>query len=200
MASLLVLPEYQPAMFAPVQAAAAADAANGAADDRLSRIGQAMHRLLEWHPTATEHAVSWTAQQLRRVAREFNLSADKVAQARDAAQRILQGQGAWAWDASVVDVAESEVELLHGGTLLRIDRLARRRDSGHWWVLDHKSSAQPQHDAALCAQLITYRDAVKASLAVAGVEGTDSGVVDATGALVVRCAFLSATGALIELD
>lgn len=204
-AGLWVLPEFQPGLCASVQATAAtagatdADAATDAASDRLSRIGQAMHRLLEWRPTGTAGVLSWTAEQFRRLARDFDLSADEVAQARDAAQRILQGQGAWAWDASVVNKAESEVELLHAGALLRIDRLVRRRDNGHWWVLDHKSSAQPQQDAALCAQLRTYRDAVKASLALSAAGSADSGRADPGGEPVVRCAFLSATGALIEL-
>jgi ATP-dependent helicase/nuclease subunit A len=148
-----------------------------------------MHRLLEWAPLSG--APAWSSAHLRGVAREFDLLPDEVAQARDAAQRILQGQGAWAWDAAQVHMAESEVEITHQGQLLRIDRLVRRRDTGQWWVLDHKSSAAPQQDAALCGQLRTYRDAVQQALAAQGAAGIAT--------TVIRCAFLSAAGELIEL-
>ncbi|NBQ87902.1 MAG: DNA helicase UvrD, partial [Betaproteobacteria bacterium] len=115
------------------------------------------------------------------------LGAADVQAASQMAQRILQGEGAWAWDTTVVDWADSEVEISDGGTLLRIDRLVRRRDSGEWWVLDHKSSAQPEANAELRAQLLRYRRVVCESLA-AQPAGT-----------AVRCAFLAANGALIEV-
>ena len=190
------------AQAAPGDASVNSETVGAAADERLSRIGQAMHRLLEWsparHPSAPA-SIDWPAAKLRRVARDFELSSDEVAQARDAAQRILQGQGAWAWDATQVDEADSEVELTHQGALLRIDRLVQRRDTGHWWVLDHKSSAQPQQDAALCAQLRAYRDAVKVALADK-THAAASAASTFVGQTVVRCAFLSASGALIEID
>jgi ATP-dependent helicase/nuclease subunit A len=70
------------------------------------------------------------------------------------------------------------------GQSLRLDRLVQRRDSGEWWVLDYKSSAQPQTDPALVAQLRSYRDAVQ----------------DAHPNAKVRAAFLSATGRLFEIE
>ena len=64
-----------------------------------------------------------------------------------------------------------------------MDRLVQRNDTGHWWVLDYKSAAQPHTDPSLCAQLATYCAAVQ--LAYPG--------------QTVRAAFLSATGQFIEL-
>ena len=48
-----------------------------------------------------------------------------------------------------------------------------------------------QTDAALCGQLRTYRDAVQQALAAQGAAGIAT--------TVIRCAFLSAAGELIEL-
>ena len=189
--SILELPAWQ----APVPAAqwqsitapeadAPADAGAADGDDRAARIGQAMHRLLEWAQAAPG---GWTPAHLRQVAREFDLAAADLQSAEEAAQRILQGEGAWAWDTTVIDWADSEVEISDAGKLLRIDRLVRRRDTGQWWVLDHKSSAQPDKRAELREQLLRYQRLVHASLA-AQAPGT-----------VVRCAFLAGDGALIEI-
>ena len=81
--------------------------------------------------------------------------------------------------------AFDEVELTHQGRRLRIDRLVRRRAGAHgaeaWWVLDYKSAAQPERDAALIEQLARYRDAVRSIH---------------PGAL-VQAAFLTADGRLV---
>jgi ATP-dependent helicase/nuclease subunit A len=99
------------------------------------------------------------------------------------AQRILQGQGAWAWDPAQVDWQGNEVELHFGGELLRLDRLVRRRDSGEWWVLDFKSAAQPERQPELLGQMTRYREAVAA----------------AQGGAPVRTAFLTAQGTMVVL-
>ena len=81
------------------------------------------------------------------------------------ARRILTGEAAWAWDAGEVIEAFDEVELVHQGQRRRIDRLVRRRAGPHgpeaWWVLDYKSAAHPERDAALVDQLAGYRAAVE---------------------------------------
>lgn len=170
---------------APTGLAEPASEACSADADRLARLGQAMHRLLEWARTPSS---AITPAHLMALAREFELSPADVVQAQEAAQRILRGEGAWAWDPEFVAHADSEVEIVHQGRRLRIDRLVQRRDTGEWWVLDHKSSAQPQADEALVLQLRAYANAVRSALS------TDEAVA------VVRCAFLSATGALIEIQ
>ena len=144
-------------------------------DSAVARLGKAMHRLLEWGDTSSANAAAAAA--------EFGLDADQGIQAAAMAGRILQGQGAWVWDNALLAWQANEVELLYQGEPLRLDRLVQRKDTGQWWVLDFKSSPAPQHQPALLAQLQTYRSAVQ----------------DITPGAVVRAAFLTGQGDLIEL-
>ena len=124
-------------------------------DDSLkARIGKAMHRLLEWGDTSDSSA--WA------VAREFDLPSLQASEAQSMAQRILQGEGAWAWNPDLIAWAGNEVELVYQGELMRLDRLVQLKASQEWWVLDYKSNAAPQHDPGLMAQLAHYRQAVQA--------------------------------------
>jgi len=156
-----------------------------AAPTPQTRFGEAVHRLLEFHVPG---ANSWTAAQLERVGREFSLDAPTVQEAARMARRIIGGEGGWAWDPAVVDWQANEVELLHEGELLRLDRLVRRRDSasgGHeWWVLDFKSASRPQEDAQLIAKMRLYRDAV----------------AKAYPQEQVRAAFLTGQGTLVPVE
>ena len=156
-----------------------------ASDSLESRMGQAMHRLLEWVvPQAAGNAVQgWSANQLDSVARDFALDAAQATAASHMAQTILQGEGAWAWDTAQLQWHANEVTLAHRGRTLRLDRLVQHRSSGAWWVLDYKSTATPQLHAELCAQLLGYRAAV----------------AQAYPGHTVRAAFLTAQGALIEI-
>ncbi len=135
-------------------------AARVAPDEGHARFGQALHRLLECWPAGE---VACPAPLRQRVAREFRLTGAVLEDAATMAARILRGEGAWAWDPQAVDWAGNEVELHHEGELLRLDRLVRQREGGHWWVLDYKSAAQPQRDEALLAQMRRYRRAVGAA-------------------------------------
>ena len=148
-------------------------------DARAALVGEAMHRLLQWGWTSA----GWTATQLRAVRREFRLDDDAVERAADMARRIATGAGAWAWDAARLDWQGNEVPLTRAGQVLRADRVVRLRD-GTWWVFDHKSAAAPQAQPLLREQLLHYREALRAGLPA-----------DA----VVRCAFLTGDGALIEI-
>ncbi len=139
-------------------------AAGDAAASERTRFGEAMHRLLEGVPLGRVPAPGdgWPPGLLQRVAREFRLTAGAMAEAVAMADRILGGEGAWAWDPARVEWADNEVPLHLDGALLRIDRLVRVRGEGDWWVFDYKSAAQPEADAGLRAQLARYRDAVVA--------------------------------------
>jgi ATP-dependent helicase/nuclease subunit A len=162
-----------------------------------ARRGQAMHWLLEHGAQALlalgdAGASAFTqattgaeapAVLLRHAAREFELPAEAVRQAAEAAYRIRTGEGRWAWDGAVVDWQGNEVALVHDGTLLRIDRLVRRRDTGAWWVLDYKSAGSPEGQAGLLAQMARYHAAVRA----------------ANPGAVVQLAFLTAQGRLVEV-
>ncbi len=139
-----------------------------------SRLGDAMHQLLEQAGVAGTalaglRAQGWQAVRLARLAQDHDITAAAAARAAQLAQRILAGEGAWAWDAAGVDSAVNEAPLNHQGQSLRLDRLVHRpagpADDGPapgWWVLDYKSAAQPERQPGLMAQLQRYRDAVRA--------------------------------------
>ncbi len=170
----------------PVAASAAAGvldeppaAAKPLPDSDESRRGQALHRLLETWRGGTRQ---FGAAQVQRIAREFALTEAAAQQAAAMAQRILEGEGAWAWDSAVVEWHANEVPLHHGGELLRLDRLVRRI-GGEWWVLDYKSAHCPEQQGGLVEQMLRYRAAVQA----------------ACPAATVRAAFLTGDGKLVVL-
>jgi ATP-dependent helicase/nuclease subunit A len=142
-------------------------------DSLESRIGQAMHRLLQRADLT----------HLDAVALEFSLSSQEAEQAAQMAQRVMAGEGAWAWDDSLLSWQGNEIELAAQGKLLRLDRLVHRKDTGEWWVLDYKSESQPQSKPELVAQMRAYIAAVQACY-----EGEP-----------VKAAFLTATGKLVEV-
>ncbi len=169
------LPELPLAPVLPAQAAIDTGADE---DSDLARTGKAMHRLLE--------RGAWAEPQVRAVVREFRLSPAQGQDAAAMAQRILAGAGAWAWDAGVVGWQGNEVELVHEGQTLRLDRLVQRKDTGHeghWWVLDYKSRSAPQDHPELVARMRSYRAAVQA----------------ACGGQTVKAAFLTPQGTVVEL-
>jgi ATP-dependent helicase/nuclease subunit A len=154
--------------------------ADATVDARAAAFGQAMHRLLEWavpgEPLPPAH--------VRAAAREFMLDAQQARGAATLAERIRAGAGAWVWDDRRVDWHGNEVTLVHEGETLRIDRLVRERASGAWWILDYKSAARPERDAALIAQMQRYRAAVQ----------------HAYPGATVRVAFLTGQGELVNLE
>ena len=127
-----------------------------AADSISAKVGKAMHRLLELNDAGPQTAI--------RVAREFGLSPEQLQDAQTKAQRIKTGAGAWAWDDAAIAWHGNEVELTHQGETFRLDRLVQRKDAdnqGHWWVLDYKSAANPQHQADLMLKMLTYKAALQ---------------------------------------
>ena len=126
-------------------------------DPANARIGKAMHRLLEWGgPSSVEHVGA--------VAREFRLSPAQARAASALAQRILKGDGAWAWRQDAIAWQGNEVDLVYQGQALRLDRLVQRKDAGHegqWWVLDYKSAWMPEQQPAYQTQMQAYRAAVQ---------------------------------------
>ena len=153
------------------------------ATEQLANIGLAMHRLLEWLPLHAGTEALWSEAQRQAVARAFSLDAQALDQACTAAQAVRSGSAAWTWDPALIQWSGNEVALAYEGALLRLDRLVQRRDDGHWWVLDYKSTDNPLAQPALYAQLARYRDAVRA----------------ANPGATVRAAFLTPQGQTIEL-
>ena len=163
-----------------------------ATESPQSLVGQAMHRLLEWAPLG---AHTCPDAQVHQVAHEFALDAQQASQAAAMAQCILNGEGAWAWDANQIDWHGNEVALTVAGSTRRIDRLVYRKPlavgdaaqgdvGGTWWVLDYKSATHTLDQPTLLAQLINYRDAVQSIYP----------------GQTVKAAFLSAQGTLDELS
>ncbi|MPM80931.1 RecBCD enzyme subunit RecB [bioreactor metagenome] len=190
----------------PVYAGASADASSDASNDAMhaaqnlpspstpaTRQGEAMHQLLEQAgvigPTLAQlRASGWSEARVSRLAREFDLTPDAARTAARIAQRILQGEGAWAWDAAIIDQAINEAPLVYQGESLRLDRLVRRRaqagQGAEWWVLDYKSAPAPESQPQLIEQLRRYLQAVRLQL---GHEGA------------VHAALLSGDGRLLEV-
>ncbi|MES2362540.1 MAG: UvrD-helicase domain-containing protein [Pseudomonadota bacterium] len=184
---LFALPELPELPASARLAATASSAPLSVADDTpAARLGKAMHRLLEWDAAAPSWAAERLAAASASVAREFRLSPAQVAEALAMARRIRNGDAAWAWDDNLIGWQGNEVELVHAGQTLRLDRLVQRKDAGHagqWWVLDYKSASEPLRQGALVAQLQGYR---------AALQGIYPGEP-------VKAAFLTAAGAVIEV-
>lgn len=197
-ARILELPVYEaPAVDGQSStqgAAAAADAVPQATPSTpASRQGEAMHQLLEQAGVvgatlAQLRESGWSQARVSRLAREFELTPEQALNASGIAQKILQGEGAWAWDSSVIDRAINEAPLVYQGQSLRLDRLVRRKATAEqgvqWWVLDYKSAPAPQRQPQLIEQLQRYLRAVSQQL---GHEGE------------VHAAFLSGDGRLLEV-
>ena len=157
--------EVPPAPAMPAQNAIeneASDESGRGPSTAASRIGEAMHWLLEH---AADTPEGWRAERIAQVMRRFGITPEQAARADALARCIFTGEAAWAWSADELLEAFDEVELTHEGQRLRIDRLVRRRASATepetWWVLDYKSAAHPERDALLQTQLARYRAAIK---------------------------------------
>jgi ATP-dependent helicase/nuclease subunit A len=163
------------------QAPAAVGAAPPAPDERATRLGQAVHRALEWAAASDAPELPALAQA---AASEFGLADAGAVLA--IAGRILHSAAcapffrreSLAWAGNEVPIAGAGPD---AGQVLRIDRLVQ--SAGTWWVLDYKLEAAPQHDPANREQLAAYRRAVRALQA-----GEP-----------VRAAFITGAGELIEL-
>jgi ATP-dependent helicase/nuclease subunit A len=184
LACLRVPPVWQgagAAAHAPLAAAVPPPAETGTA---ATRLGQAVHRVLEWaspQPVLEQLDLGVLA---RGAALEFGSDESEIARLAGvilhspACARFFRGP-ALRW-------AGNEVPVSAGGEPLRIDRLVLLDESGGpvWWVLDYKLQHAPQALAEYREQLLRYRTAVQAALAGA----------------VVRCAFLTGAGAVVEVD
>ena len=164
-----------------------ADLAARDADRALqATLGEAMHKVLEWH---RHGAMQQDPEQQRQsLQQRYQLDAAQAARVLAQAQGILQGDAAWAWDEQQVDWQANEIDLAWNRQVLRIDRLVHRRaqagEPACWWVLDFKSSLAPQEQLALRRQMQDYQQAVQALYPEA----------------LVRAAFLTQDGQIRELD
>jgi ATP-dependent helicase/nuclease subunit A len=162
--------------------------AQSVADTEHTRLGKAVHRVLEWASGASPQDAAMDLGDLARAAALEFASApgqtERLAQTilgSPAARRFFSGP-ALRWSGNEVPVGDA-------GDVLRIDRLVLLDDeqpggAPTWWVLDYKLQHAPQQLEAYRAQLLRYRDAVRR----------------AQPGSPVRCAFLSGAGDVIEID
>jgi ATP-dependent helicase/nuclease subunit A len=140
-----------------------------------------VHRTLEWatgaQPLASGAALSELAQS---AAAEFDSAPD----ATERLVRCILGsvECAHFFGGAALRWAGNEVPVSVDGEVLRIDRLVQLDDA--WWVLDYKLNHAPQELDDYREQLRRYRDAVRQLQAGAA----------------VRCAFVTGSGAIIEID
>ena len=176
--AIATLPRWQPP--APV---AARD--RTARDDRLARVGEALHRVLEW-ASATGQTQSLAAM-MASASQAFGLDAKAREQLAQAAQAILASPDCRPFfDPARLKWAGNEVAVgqgTEGEKDQRIDRLVLL-DDGCWWVLDYKLGATPEHEPAYLAQMRGY---------VAAVQTLQPGEP-------VRAALISGTGRFISVS
>jgi len=127
-----------------------------AADTAAARLGQAVHRVLEWYTAAGGDLVALAAG----AGAEFGAPADEVA---GLAGRIVHSpQCAAFFDRTALHWAGNEVPVALDGEVLRIDRLVCLGPPADpcWWVLDYKLQGQAAADARVREQLQRYCRAV----------------------------------------
>jgi ATP-dependent helicase/nuclease subunit A len=172
-AHYVVLPPRRSAPLAPPPAI-------DARESDAARLGQAVHRMLEW--TARPDAPARDALAAAAALEFAPLDAKAV---RAIGERILDSAACRPFfDPQGLAWAGNEVPLSSpDGQVRRIDRLVKLAgEGGAWWVLDYKLNTDPQRDPANLAQLADYRRAVAAL-----VPGET-----------VRAAFITGDGGLIE--
>ena len=161
---VLELPPLAAELQRHVQLTTADLAARDASRALQATLGEAMHKVLEWHRQGAQPPDA--QQQRQSLQQRYQLDAAQAAQVVAQAQGILQGDAAWAWDELQIDWQANEIDIAWKQQVLRIDRLVRRRaqagEPASWWVLDFKSSLAPQEQAALRRQMQDYRQAVQA--------------------------------------
>ena len=152
-------------------------------DTDATRLGKAVHRVLEWAAASHDAGADWV-DLTQAAASEFGAPVAAVAQlaktiwrSPDCARFFTGPQLRW---------AGNEVPVGDAGEVLRIDRLVQLDEAGEraWWVLDYKLQHAPQQLDAYRAQLRRYRDAVRR------VQPGES----------VRCAFVTGAGTVVEID
>lgn len=161
-----------------------------AEQQQAADIGSALHALLQWSPAGSSDDCSVSEQTRHWLQQRFRLDAESIQQAVRMAQTIRQGEAAWAWGSDLLWQA-NELPVLWQGKWLRLDRLVQTAD-GQWWVLDYKSSSQPEQQAALHQQMQLYRQA-----ALKLVQQLNAAT--APQSPVVRVAFITGEGRLAEL-
>jgi len=158
---LKVLPALQPRL----EGGAGRNASPEQTD--IQRLGQTVHRSLEWLTTLPlpQRNDTRLAQAVQRAAAALGLPAALWAEAERKVRQVLHSPKLRTWlDPDALAWAGNEVALDHQGQVLRLDRLVAldTPEGRHWWVLDYKLSHSPQQSQAYQAQMARYVAAVQA--------------------------------------
>jgi ATP-dependent helicase/nuclease subunit A len=153
-----------------------------AIETEASRLGQAVHLVLQWATQSGAHAER--SAMVSSAALQHAVGPDRVA---EHVERIL-GSTTCApfFDVRRLEWAGNEVAVTVQGQVQRVDRLvAQKQPDGSlcWWVLDYKLNETPQTLPAYRAQLLAY------AKAIAKLQPDDK----------VRCAFITGSGQLVEV-
>ena len=183
-ARLKVLPRVDPLPVEVAEAGADVGQSPDEVDDSAA-LGEALHRVLEWHSGPRGGAQS-LERLMAAAAQMYGLDARRTERLERSVQAILDGKDcASFFDAAALDWHGNEVPLSWNGHDMRLDRLVSRRDGAGvptWWVLDYKLHPAPQRNPEYIQQLWRYREAVMA---------LQPGEP-------VRCAFITGQGRLID--
>ncbi|MDN3920397.1 UvrD-helicase domain-containing protein [Roseateles violae] len=155
------LPRWQP----PPSRRIEAPASREAEDEAQARLGEAMHRVLEWAsgPRQGQPVERLTAAS----AQMYALDAKQRERLQRSIAAILGSEAcAPFFDPARLAWAGNEVALNWEGQDMRLDRLVCRHaeEAGAaptWWVLDYKLHGAPEQNAEYLAQLRRYRGAVQ---------------------------------------
>jgi ATP-dependent helicase/nuclease subunit A len=133
-----------------------------AEDERQARLGEAMHRVLEWASGPRRHQ---SLDQLTAAsAQMYGLDAKQRERLQYSVQAIL-GSASCApfFDPAQLAWAGNEVAVSWEGQDMRLDRLVCRHENGAptWWVLDYKLHGAPEQNLEYLEQLRRYRSAVQ---------------------------------------
>ena len=187
-AQVPLLPEltWQVSAVGALDSRPAAARAGQALDPYAARLGQAVHRVLEWvgRPGASLPRAQW-AGACAAAAGALGLDA----RANEGVERWVRGvldspPCARFFTGPDIVWAGTEVPLSWQGKSLRVDRLVALRgpDGPHWWVLDYKLSLSPSTVAGYTAQL---RDYVLAVMALQPGEPVHGAFITGEGELVL---------------
>ncbi|MGQ3093797.1 MAG: UvrD-helicase domain-containing protein [Roseateles sp.] len=153
-----------------------------ARDDRQARVGEALHRVLEW--ASAPGQTQPLSVLMASASQAFGLDVKAREQLAQAAQAILASPGCRPFfDPARLRWAGNEVAVGTGGEDQRIDRLVQL-DDGQWWVLDYKLGATPEREPAYLEQMRSY---------VAAVQNLQPGEP-------IRAALISGTGRFIPVS
>ena len=133
-------------------------------DGARARLGQALHRWLEWAARPGVAADAWPALASAASA-GFGLGAEEAEEILASGKAVLGSRSCRAFfDAAQLRWAGNEVALAWQGKVLRVDRLVQLEADGQvaWWVLDYKLHAAAREVGAYRGQLAEYVLAVQA--------------------------------------